>query len=492
MGDPQSKSGVASLSDIVQNNGPSQGGNVASFSDVVQGNTPSTPAPSQPGVFRRWAEAVGVPTSVDEAKAMLPNAEDFIKGGLNPVNAVAGKMVRAYGSNLKNQAQKGIAEAQEAQQNVKEGGPIVPNIKKTLAAGTDFALRGVAAPVGGNAVANMGQDVFDKNTSGAIGDVLGAVTNALLMKGAEGPSPKTSVNRLAFSTKGDIGQIASTLNDVKQAAVTRGKPLGSSSTVGDYLQSIKDAKADMNTQAGIALKPIANVKYIPVDVAQHIKSLIQPWMDVAGEGPAIKQKIMDAALPFESKEWTYGQLDGYRTKLQQDLGSYYRKGANERYAELKTDPGTAIDRQIVDAIQDIVYPQMDAQLGKPTGYTAAMKQRQSNLIKLEQSVGDQLQTLQQKTSEIKGGPRLGENVSLYQSSHTGPPGMSIHKLQNVVKKPNPMAVADKYTGKAFSTGSPTAQTAVYSLPIRYLLQLPQNPTPGDLKKQAQELTAPTQ
>jgi hypothetical protein len=474
MPDPQQKTGQASLSDIVQNNGP-QGGQ-ASFSDIVQQPTPPDPTPEKPGFFSRTAESLGVPRSMDELKSMLPDTQDLMMAGGNPGYALAGKMVRSYGSNLKNQFNKGVAETGEAAQNIKEGGPKIANAKKALAAGTDFALRGVLSPVGGNVVANMGQDAFEGNVPAMGGDIVGAVTNALLAKGASGPSAETSANRLAWATKGEQPHILNTMNDVKQAAQLRGKPLN---TVGDYLQGIRDAKYDMNTQSGIAMQPIGERTYIPFDVSENIKTLREPWMDVHPDGAAVKQKILDAALPFESKEWTYRQLDNYRTKLQQDLASYYKKGGNERYNELKTDPQTAIDRRIVNAIQDLVYPQMDAAAGKPTGYFAAMKQRQSNLINLEQQVGDTLDKLSQKTAEIKGGPRFGtENASVYQSGFKEP-GFSFHKVQNIIRKPNPLKSADTYVGKAFAGGSPTANAAIYSLPIRYLLQGSQSPFGAD-------------
>jgi hypothetical protein len=362
MPDPQKQTGQASLSDIVQNNGPSSSGSSgsASFNDIVQNPAPADDQPEKPGLFSRFAETVGIPRSVAEVKAMMPSLPDLAAAGGNPIQAFGQKMGRDYATNLGRQAKSSFNEAKEAQQNISEGGPKVANIKKQLAAGTDFALRGVLPPVGGNAVANVGQDSFDKNYPAMAGDALGAVTLALLGKGAEGPSAETSANRLAWSTGGEQPHILNTLNDVKSSAKLRGKPIES---VGDYLDAIKSAKEDMNTQSGIAMQPIAEQSYIPVDVAQRIKSLIQPWMDVAPEGAVIKQKIMDAALPFESKEWTYRQMDGYRTKLQQDLSSYYKKGGVDRYQELKTDPQTAIDRQIVDGIQDIVYPKMDAALG---------------------------------------------------------------------------------------------------------------------------------
>jgi hypothetical protein len=476
--DPQAKGkGQYSLADIAQGNQPSTG--QFSVNDIIQAPVDqSQPAPEKPGFFSRTAESLGIPKSIGEAKAMLPDMEDLARGGGNPVGAVASKMVRSYGSNLKNQFQKGVAEAVESAQNVKEGGPKIPNIKKTLAAGTDFALRGVLPPVGGNVVANMGQDSFDQNYPAMGGDIVGAVTNALLAKGAAGPSAETSANRLAWATKGEQPHILNTLNDVKQSAQLRGKPIN---TVGDYLESIKSAKNDMNTQAGIAMQPIAGQKIIPVDIAMRIKSLIKPWMDRTPEGLAMKQKIMDAALPFESQEWTYRDLDSLRTdQINPALSSYYKKGPGmDRYTDLKGDPSVAIDQEIVHGIQDAVYPQMDAALGKPTGYIKAMKQRQSNLMQLESEVGDTLQKLSQKTAEIKGGPRFGtENASVYQSGFKEP-GFSFHKVQNIIHKPNPLKSANTYVGKAFAGGSPTASAAVYSLPVRYLLTGNESPFGAD-------------
>jgi hypothetical protein len=474
MPDPQQRTGQASLSDIVQNNGP-QGGQ-ASFSDIVQQPTPPDATPEKPGFFSRTAESLGVPRSMDELKSMLPDTQDLAMAGGNPGYALAGKMVRSYGSNLKNQFKKGVAETGEAAQNIKEGGPKIANAKKALAAGTDFALRGVLPPVGGNVVANMGQDSFEGNVPAMGGDIVGAVTNALLAKGAAGPSAESSANKLAWATKGDQTHILNTLNDVKQSAQLRGKPI---QTVGDYLEAIKSAKNDMNTQSGLAMQPIRQMKTVPVDIAYRIKSRITPDMDMTAEGQQMKQQLLNAANDFETKEWTYEQLDALRTRLQQNLSAYYKKGGTARYSEMKTDPGTMVDREIVDGIRDITYPQMDAALGKPTGYFDSLKRRQSNLINLEEQVGNTLDKLSQKTAEIKGGPRFGtENASVYQSGFKEP-GFSFHKVQNIIRKPNPLKSADTYVGKAFAGGSPTANAAIYSLPIRYLLQGSQSPFGAD-------------
>jgi hypothetical protein len=90
--------------------------------------------------------------------------------------------------------------------------------------------------------------------------------------------------------------------------------------------------------------------------------------------------------------------------------------------------------------------------------------------------------------KIKGTPRFGsKNVSAYMAgTRTAHPGISVHRLHEVISRPNPEALANKSVRRAF-TGRPTSKAAIYSLPLRQLLiQSGQRP-PEQKKKPAEQI-----
>lgn len=430
----------------------------------LKGGTLSPQAPkSKPGFISRTLQSLNLPSTREELENSKPSVGDALGGPAY----MAGKMAVGYGKGLYQAGKDVWKESFEAGQNIGEGGPVGANVKKVGAAVTDASLRKVLGPVGGGAVMVWGEDLASGNWSGAAGDALGVLINALMLGksrplGAEGKIAKISY---AADMSRGVEDLKTILPDIEKA--TKGGP---PKTVGDLLEGVNKAKDAMNNEAGKAMFRIRGRQYVPIDIADRIKSRITPDMQMTAEGRHIETMMRNAATDFQ-KPWTFEQLDALRMRWNSSLSGFYKMSPADKTAFLKNNPEVAIQLEVVDGIRDIVYPAMDQAAGKPNGFFAGLKQRQSTLIDLQRVLDGRVDELATQTEKIKGAPRLDQsNLSFYgaASSSSAHPGISLHRLHNVVVRPNPLGKANAAISRAF-TGSTTAKAGIYSLPVRELM-----------------------
>jgi hypothetical protein len=184
-------------------------------------------------------------------------------------------------------------------------------------------------------------------------------------------------------------------------------------------------------------------------------------------------RIRGAATEFQ-KPWTLGELDLERMKINKRLNPFYNKSGADQYAALG-NRNTAIDKVISDTIRDTVYPRMDQAAGKPTGFFRSLKQRQGDLMDLQSSLKEESTRLKDTTARIQGGPRLSrENLGVHVGSSGTPHGF-LRGIADVVKKPNPLAVANTRVAQGFARGNRPARFVTDTLPFRSTL-FPQEET----------------
>jgi hypothetical protein len=139
----------------------------------------SASSDDQPGVLARtgksFAQGLGIPTSKAELEAAQPSTIEKIVGPA----ATAGKMGLNYVKNLYHQGKESASEIGDAITNVREGQPVGENLGKAGAAASDFALKGVLAPVGGSALSAYGEDIAAGKYPEAVGHGAAAAVNAV-------------------------------------------------------------------------------------------------------------------------------------------------------------------------------------------------------------------------------------------------------------------------------------------------------------------------
>lgn len=432
--------------------------------------TLSQPNVEAPGVIQRFLEATGLPTSKAEYKAMRPSTAEIIGGPA----VTAGKLVLNYGKNLYQRGKSAGSEIKSDIGNIRAGQPVVPNLGAMAEAGTEFGLRGLLAPVGGGAIQTGGEDFESGNLPGFTGDVLGTIANLLMFDKSRPVSDEVATNKLAFAAgKGTTEPITTALSDIRSTA-REAKPRN----VNDFLDVVNRSKDDMNKEVGQAMFPVQHYTIVPTGVSQRILSLITPNMSQTAEGRAAIQQIKSAAREFE-KPWTVQQLDAERMKRYADLNTFNKKDPVARYAAKNGSVNIAIDDAVNQAIRDTVYPILDTSAGKSPGYFANLKRRQSALIDLQSTLDKRTKELRDITARTKGAPRIsGENVSLY-GHPTGGVGSSVHRLQDIIIRPNPEKQAARRVRQTFGTGNitrivrPSSRVITATLPVRLLSTLPE-------------------
>jgi len=148
--------------------------------------------PDQPGALKRFGQGMGIPTNKEELMAIQPTTTDKLLGPM----ALPVKAIPAYFKNLFEQGKASMKEAGEAGANIAEGGPVGANIGKATAAGSDLLLKGVLAPVGGQALATGGEDFAAGNYKGAAGDAAAALANYGLLRGGGKKAELSKVGEL--------------------------------------------------------------------------------------------------------------------------------------------------------------------------------------------------------------------------------------------------------------------------------------------------------
>lgn len=442
--------------------------------------TPSAPPP-RPTFVSRLGESLGLPTSMDQLRQMGPNMQLFqsqdhpiLAGAANAIVGPAGEAARAainYGKNLYAKATEPMTPAEQADAQIHPLGQAANQ-------GAKFIEEGVLAPVGGQAVSNIATDFGGKGQTlnlGAIGgDVLGSLVNLLTLRKAAGPSAEGQLNKLTYAAgpkaAAPLEQTAGMLHDT---ATATGAP---TETIGHLRDLVNKTKDNINTEYGNAIGPYANMKMVPNAVSQRILSLATPDMPFTAEGRADLGAIKNAATEYQ-KEWTLGALDSKRSRLSADLASHNAKEGVARYTAERGNTNLAIDNAINDALRDTVYPQADQLVGKPAGYFEDLKQKQSNLIRLQSLLNKRIDDLQGAQRVQQGAP-LGQKVrgGLSFSEAGGHPYISglmdiLRSGANMVKGKGPggpLTNANNAVSAAFSTGGPVSKATVLSFPIRKL------------------------
>jgi hypothetical protein len=448
---------------------------------VAASQSPSAPA-AKPGFFSRLASAVGIPTSMSQVQGMIgsiPNTLNEISAGTDNPNLPAGP-VKQYMQNLAQQTGAATTGVSDAVKNIQAGQPVGPNAGKIASHGLELLNRGVLGPVGGEALQTGGEDVMSHMAPGqtvpgpgamlhgdVAGDFLGSLVNALTLDKLRGPSTEASLNKLTYATGPKAATpLENTLGMLRDTASAQNV---NPNTVGGLRDLVNKTKTNINTEYGNAIGPYSNMKLVPTEVSSRILALATPDMPYTAEGRADLAAIKSAATEYQ-QPWTLGALDSKRSRLAADLASHNAKEGVARYTAERGNINLAIDNTVNDSLRDTVYPQADALAGQPTGYFEDLKQKQSNLIRLEQILNKRIEDLQGAQRAQRGAPLGGQ---IHAGAYLTPGGghAYIGNLINYVRNSTgggPMTSANKATAAAFSTGSPVAKGIVMSYPIRAL------------------------
>jgi hypothetical protein len=306
-----------------------------------------------------------------------------------------------------------------------------------------------------------------------IADKVGAATLAkypflkTVFAVGEGSSPKAAQHlTAAAANKQNAGvaleSISRTMDDL-ESEITKLPP--EKRTVEGFLNSVNSRKDAMNAESGAAMLPIAGQKTVPMGVAQNIRNLARSYMNNTVEGRRQGKYILDRAAEYQ-KPWSYGELDQLRSDLAAQTAKHRAKDPVAKYASEKGDIDLQIDNAILDGLRDTVYPEMDRAAGKPQGYFADLKGRQSSLIDLQSILDKRVKALKGSEAISEVAPRFGsENISL--SEHIGSPlRAGVYGIRQSISPTREMTTASKHVKKAFPSVNALPYTALFGTGVR--------------------------
>lgn len=308
--------------------------------------------------------------------------------------------------------------------------------------------------------------------------------------------PATAVEKLSYVGKLGAGEdVAPAMEELTR---TERMPGNQIKTVGDYLGVLDQTKKRIGTEVSAALKtpvktqegkPLGSLEADTTSISDRIANLASKHLSEKETNPTKLTMFKNRALSYQTKPHTFEWLFDRRQVLNDELNRFYSLSTpGEKATYLNQHPDFEADKAEADAIRDLVYPQMDKAAGKPAGYYAGLQKKYGSLIGVENATKRNVEKLAASGRVERGAP-ITERVSgSSYISGEGRPGISLHRLHNVLSKPNPIGKLDSAAKSAFGHSIPTkvgaaigsdAGVGIMSAPIRYLLdeqEAPRHPT----------------
>jgi hypothetical protein len=197
-------------------------------------DTPQATTSDEPGALKRFGQAVGAPTTMEEVKAGTPTTTggkvaEGVAVATGAVPAIqAGKAVFNYGKTLYDKAANLYGTAKSSYEDV-QSGKKTPEQGMTAVddAATDTILRGFASIAGGDALANGLTDLKSKNYWGLAGDMVGFATLMTMLKGGKTETAGTGEAKAMVRRSERLANIIgeTTGADDRISIVNQGEPL---------------------------------------------------------------------------------------------------------------------------------------------------------------------------------------------------------------------------------------------------------------------------
>lgn len=210
----------------------------------------------------------------------------------------------------------------------------------------------------------------------------------------------------------------------------------------------KATERNLNTEFSIALQPVAGQQILPMTVSKAIRDKITPNLAKTPQGRATEAYLKRRALDFESQTWTIQQLNAERELITKRLRAWHNAVASGQVAQARVESNIAADTAAEQALKDLIYDAADRSGAKPPGYFRELKQRQSDLITLMDSIDKNKERLAKATMEREGGP-LTEKIHVRGYAHpmSGTPGGVLGLSPSMFS--NPAKQSSKAIQKAF-------------------------------------------
>lgn len=275
------------------------------------------------------------------------------------------------------------------------------------------------------------------------------------------PSEGTRLDALARATKkiktptgeGAVATIRDTMPLLDQELkASGGKPpellSGYRDLAKQTLDSTKKIYSDrMNQPVAATSGPtrFGDMVTVPSSVSKAIKDLITPDLAKTARGQKIANYLRESAAEWE-QPWTYFELNHARERLFKPS----KDTITERIS-LKNEARAMADNVAKKAVRDLIYTNMDKELGLAPGTTAALQRNSAKLIDLHDMLKERFKEAESKEHIGAGAEMLESGASIYSSGTIVPTklGVAYHRMQRVVTGEE-LAQANRKVNRAFT------------------------------------------
>lgn len=355
------------------------------------------------------------------------------------------------------------------------GGPITAVGGAVLGGGAGKAAQqlvdytqGKGPKTSGEAAKQIGTEGLEQGAMEAGGAGIAKVAKMII--------PTSRAARIAYGAKaGEIGESFEKLIPEFDKTIAQSGTKGVKS-IGDLERIVQETDARLEQEYGMALGPVAQQKVFPQDVADAIRTLKKEGNTAAEQS---YNKIIEKRAREYEKPWKISGLESNRKDLNKGMKAYFKAAPSDKATKVALDAEEAADREANLALNDMLYSRADTLAGKPKGYFADLKRKQSGLITLQNAVEKNKQALTKASLEESGAP-LGERI--HQKAYLHPnlkPGGAIgvtpgvlstplEKANTAIQKGFPSTSRKVVNAARTAMGKPLSNAQIDALPIRYL------------------------
>jgi hypothetical protein len=296
--------------------------------------------------------------------------------------------------------------------------------------------------------------------------------------------PEQKTNQLVYVTdstpeavKKSLPDIEETLKDLKKnpayANVRRGS--GELQNLEQFQGAMAQTSTRLNNTFDLDFDPLRGYQRVPTEISDGIYQRITEQHFNTAESREIARELRFRRREFLNA-WTYEDLNKERMNAYARLHAYRRMQQEGQRVDSRLEAQAIADKEILRGAREIVYDTMDRIYGKPAGFYADLKERQSALLAMQDDFAKHLDDITKGTSRIRGAP-LPErmHVNTYAHPPSGRISMGIHNLHNLTSTSRSAATGQMQRAfrstpldKASAAAGVVGRVGVRSYPARSL------------------------
>jgi hypothetical protein len=276
-------------------------------------------------------------------------------------------------------------------------------------------------------------------------------------------SPEMRANRLKFAA----GESREMMHNLPEVIPEIEKTVNSSGVVpkkgGDFFKAVADTANRLNGEVDAAIAPIANQHFFPAETIQKLEQykLKNSRWDVTNPGAV---EVIDNAIKKYKNFFSYEDARGVVKDMRKELSPLRKAKTSTAASAILSDAEDAVNKIVSDTMSDALDRGYARTSGKPFEYWQDLRNKQSGIINVRDSLMNRITEAEYKAGAKKGAPALeGVHPHIYIGTDFIPRA-HISGWQTILNNSTTLTDIDKAVLRAW-TPSPVARTARAVKPV---------------------------